>query len=177
MPHDAHAHELFFVRAGLDRENVRKIVAESLTGADDGELFLEYRQSESLALDDRQIKSASFDTGLGFGLRSVAGEAQGYAHGSELSEAAIRRAAITVQAVKSGRSGHLAAGPTGTNAALYTDLNPLALVPFEDKVKLLEEIDSYARSREPRIKQVSASLAGSWQAVYILRADGSHAAD
>ncbi|MBC7953394.1 MAG: metalloprotease TldD [Rhodospirillaceae bacterium] len=177
MPHDAHAHELFFVRAGLDRDNVRKIVAESLTGADDGELFLEYRQSESLVLDDRQIKSASFDTTQGFGLRSVAGEAQGYAHASELSEAAIRRAATTVQAVKSGRTGHLAAGPVGTNTALYTDLNPLALVPFEEKVKLLEEIDAYARGREPRVKQVSASLAGSWQAVYILRADGSHAAD
>ncbi|MBC7953204.1 MAG: metalloprotease TldD [Rhodospirillaceae bacterium] len=177
MPHDAHAHELFFVRAGLDRDNVRKIVAESLTGADDGELFLEYRQSETLVLDDRQIKAASFDTTQGFGLRSVAGEAQGYAHSSEISEAAIRRAATTVQAVKSGRSGHLAPGPVGTNAALYTDLNPLALVPFEDKVKLLEEIDAYARGREPRIKQVSASLAGSWQAVYILRADGTHAAD
>jgi len=177
MPHDAHAHELFFVRAGLDRDNVRKIVAESLTGADDGELFLEYRQSESLLLDDRQIKSASFDTAQGFGLRSVAGEASGYAHGSELSEDAIKRAATTVQAVKSGRSGHLAEGPTGTNRSLYTDLNPLALVPFEDKVRLLEQIDAYARGRDPRVKQVSASLAGSWQAVYILRGDGSHAAD
>ena len=177
MPHDSHAHELFFVRAGLDRDTVRKIVAESLTGADDGELFLEYRQSESLVLDDRQIKSASFDTAQGFGLRSVAGEAHGYAHGSELTEAAIKRAAATVQAVKSGRTGHLADGPGRTNTTLYTDLNPLALVPFETKVKLLEDIDSYARGRDGRVRQVSASLAGSWQAVYILRGDGSHAAD
>jgi len=177
LPHDSHAHELFFVRAGLDRDIVRKIVAESLTGADDGELFLEYRQSESVVLDDRQIKSASFDTAQGFGLRSVAGEAHGYAHGSELTEAAIKRAAATVQAVKSGRTGHLAAGPGRTNTTLYTDLNPLALVPFETKVKLLEEIDAYARGRDGRVRQVSASLSGSWQAVYILRGDGSHAAD
>ncbi|MBI5164173.1 MAG: metalloprotease TldD [Magnetospirillum sp.] len=177
MPHDAHAHELFFVRAGLDPEAVTKIVADALDGADDGELFLEYRQSESVVLDDRQIKSASFDTAQGFGLRSVAGEAQGYAHGSELSEDAIRRAATTVKAVRSGHSGILADGPARTNAVLYTDLNPLALVPFEAKVKLLEEIDGYARGREPRIKQVSTSLTGSWQAVTILRADGTHAAD
>jgi TldD protein len=176
MPH-AHAHELFFVRAGLDRESVTRTVADALTGADDGELFLEYRQSESIVLDDRQIKSASFDTTQGFGLRSVVGEAQGYAHGSELSEEAIRRGGETVKAVRLGHSGVMAAGPTGTNASLYTDLNPLSLVPFAEKVKLLEEIDAYARGRESRVKQVSASLLGSWQAVFILRSDGSHAAD
>ncbi len=132
MPHDAHAHELFFVRAGLDREAVTRAVADSLAGADDGELFLEYRQSESVVLDDRQIKSASFDTAQGFGLRSVAGEAQGYAHGSELSLDAIKRGGETVKAVRLGRSGTMAAGPVGTNASLYTDLNPLSLVPFAE---------------------------------------------
>ena len=70
-------------------------------GMDDGELFLEYSQSESLALDDGRIRSASFDTTQGFGLRAVAGEAAGYAHASELSEAAIRRAGATVRAVAS----------------------------------------------------------------------------
>jgi len=177
MPHDSHAHELFFDRAGLDRDSVRGIVAEALTGADDGELYLEYRQSESVSLDDGQIKSASFDTAQGFGLRAVAGEAQGYAHGSDLSEAAIRRAATTVKAVRGGKSGTLALGPSATAQTLYTDLNPLTLMPFEAKVKLLGEMDAYARGRDPRIKQVSASLAGSWQAICILRADGGQAAD
>ncbi len=177
MPHDATARELFFVRAGLDPDAVQRIVAESLAGADDGELFLEYRQSESVLLDDGRIKSASFDTAQGFGLRSVAGEAQGYAHSSDLSEEAIRRAGTTVKAVRSGHGGSMATGPVGTNRALYTDLNPLALLPFEAKVALLAEMDAYARSRDPRVRQVSASLGGSWQAVYILRADGGHAAD
>ena len=40
---------------------------------DDGELFLEYSQSESVALDDGRIKSAAFDTTQGFGLRAVVG--------------------------------------------------------------------------------------------------------
>ena len=177
MPHDAQARELFFVRAGLDPDAVQRIVAESLAGADDGELFLEYRQSESVLLDDGQIKSASFDTTQGFGLRAVAGEAQGYAHGSELSEDAIRRAGATVKAVRSGSGGTMAAGPAGTNRVLYGDLNPLALMPFEAKVGLLAEMDAYARGRDPRVRQVSVSLGGSWQAVYILRADGGAAAD
>src|SRR3546814_16788071 len=64
-----------------------------------------------------------------------------------------------------------------TNRTLYTDSNPLQQVPFETKVKLLEEIDAYARSRDPRVRQVSVSLGGEWQAVQILRADGHRVGD
>jgi len=177
MPNLAATDELFFVRAGMDRDRVAQIVSDALAGADDGELFLEYRQSESVSLDDGRIKSASFDTSHGFGLRSVAGEATGYAHGVELSEEALKRAAGTVRAVQTGHNGVMAEPPGRTNRRLYTDLNPLSMVPFETKVRLLEQIDAYARGRNPMVKQVMASLAGSWQAVTILRADGSRAAD
>jgi TldD protein len=171
------AAELFFTRAGLDRGRVERLTGEALTGADDGELFLEYAQSESFAFDDGRLKSASFDTSQGFGLRAVSGEQTGYAHASELSEEAIARAAATVRAVRSGRGGTAAEPPARTNRHLYTDANPLAEVPFEAKVKLLQEIDAYARGKDARVRQVSASLAGSWQAVAILRADGSMVED
>ncbi|HIJ64049.1 MAG TPA: metalloprotease TldD [Rhodospirillaceae bacterium] len=177
MPHIAITEDLFFQRSGLDRQRVERIVSEALAGADDGELFLEYRQSESLSLDDGRIKSASFDTAQGFGLRAVSGEAVGYAHASELSEEALKRGAQTVRAVRSGHGGQLAVGPTGTNRSLYTDLNPLSLVPFAEKVALLEAMDAYARGRDPRVRQVMASLSGSWQAVRIVLGDGRHASD
>ena len=173
----ARTEELFFTRADMDKGRVERIVADSLSGADDGELFLEYRQSEALSFDDGRLRSASFDTTQGFGLRAVSGEAQGYAHASELSEEAIKRAAATVKAVRSGRSGAMADGPPGTNRSLYTDANPLNAVPFEAKVKLLAEMDAYARAKDPRVKQVSVSLLGEWQAIRIVRADGSHASD
>ncbi|MHA1108841.1 MAG: metalloprotease TldD [Alphaproteobacteria bacterium] len=169
--------DLFFERAGMDRTNVEHTVAEALNGADDGELFLEYCQSESLAFDDGRLKSASFDTTQGFGLRAVSGEATGYAHASELSEAAIKRAAATVQAVRSGKGGTQAEAPSGTNQALYTDRNPLGEVDFETKVKLLAEMDAYARAADSRVRQVSVSLSGEWQAVQIIRGDGARAAD
>ena len=105
------------------------------------------------------------------------GDAAGYAHAAELSEEAIRRAVTTVQAVKSGHGGTLAEGPIGTNRQLYTDANPLSAVPFETKVKLLQDIDAYARSKDPRVRQVSASVAGSWKAVQIIRPDGMRVAD
>ena len=169
--------QLFFTRTGLDRDRVSKIVDESLKGADDGELYLEYSQSESLVYDDGRLKNASFDTSQGFGLRAVAGETAGFSHASELSEAAIKRAGETVKAVHAGRGGTMALPPSGTNRSLYIDDNPLAMVPFETKVKLLAEIDAYARSRDPRVKQVTAAMSGEWQAIQIVRADGTRAAD
>ena len=169
--------DLFFARTGMDPERVGRAVADALQGMDDGELFLEHRQSEGLTFDDGKLKTASFDTSQGFGLRAVAGEATGYAHAAELSEAAIRRAGETVRAVRSGHDGTIAAPPAGTNRALYGDFNPLSQVAFADKVNLLAEIDAYARSRDPRVRQVSASLTGSWQAISIIRPDGSQFAD
>jgi TldD protein len=168
---------LFFDRAGLDPAGLQRQVDEALAGADDGELFLEYRQSESLAFDDGRLKSAAFDTSQGFGLRAVAGESVGYAHSTELSLAAVARAAATVRAVQAGHSGSVAQAPDGRGAALYTDSNPLGLMSFEDKVRLLAEIDAYARAKDPRVRQVMASLSGEWQAIQILRAGGQRLAD
>src|SRR3954463_9160741 len=177
MSNLAVTNELFFDRTGMDSGRVEKLVGEAMAGMDDGELFLEYSQSESVALDDGRIKSAAFDTTQGFGLRAVAGEAAGYAHASELSEAALRRAASAVRAIASGYQGTLAEPPAGTNRALYTDLNPLGMVDLTAKTKLLTEIDAYARGRDPRVRQVMASLSGIWQAVQIIRPDGRRVAD
>ncbi len=169
--------ELFFARSGMDQGRVATAVADALNRADDGELFLEYRQSESVTFDDGRVRNAAFDTSQGFGLRAVAGEATGYSHASELSEAAIARAAATVLAVQSGHSGTVAAPPPGTNRSLYTDINPLGEMSFEDKVSLLTAMDGYARAKDNRVSQVSVSLAGSWQAVQIIRGDGHRVGD
>jgi TldD protein len=159
-------------RAGLDRGQVGKIISRGLEGADDGELFLEYRQSEGLVFDNGRLKQATYDTAQGFGLRAVKDEAVGYAHASDMSEAAIARAAEAVRAVKGGYSGNYADAPARTNAKLYGDDNPLGAPAFDAKVKLLEQIDAYARAKDPRVRQVSASVAATWQVVEILRADG-----
>src|SRR5579862_2121543 len=172
-----HTDRLFFDMTGMDRTRVERLVGEALHDADDGELFLEYCQSEGFAFDDGRLKSASFDTSQGFGLRAIAGEATGFAHASELSEDAIRRASSTVRAVRTGYHGAMAVGPSGTNRSLYTDANPLPGVPFETKVKLLADIDAYARAKDPRVRQVMASISGEWRAIEILRADGSRVGD
>jgi len=166
------AADLFFARTGMDRSRVQARIDEALKGADDGELFLEYCQSESFSFDDNRLRAANFDTRQGFGLRSVCGEATGYAHANELSEDAIARAARTVRAVAKGYTGAAAAAPARTNVKLYADIDPLGTAAFENKVKLLQDMNAYARSRDPRVRQVSCSLAGEWQSVEIIRAGG-----
>lgn len=170
---------LFFDRqeAALDRGTAAAITAEALNGTDDGELYLEYRESEQISLEDGRIRSAGFDTQLGFGLRSVAGEATGFAHAGELSEAALRRAAASVAAVKSGHPGEYAEPPIATNARLYDDANPLQSRAFAERTALLAALDAYAHGRDSRVKQVMASLAAEWQAIQIMRPDGSRVAD
>jgi TldD protein len=170
---------LFFARpeTTLDRESATAIAAAALEGMDDGELFLEYREREALALEDGRIRSAAFDTTLGFGLRAVSGETVGYAHAGEVSAAALRRAAETVRGARQGRGGTMDVAPRSTNARLYSDANPVAAVDFAARTRLLAEIDAHARGRDPRVVQVMASLAGEWQAVQIIRADGARAAD
>src|SRR5260370_6766340 len=175
--HLANADGLFFGKGSLDQRRTAKMVDEALAGCDDGELFLEYEQSESLAFDDGKLKSASYDTTQGFGLRSVAGEATGFAHASALDEQALKRAVATVKTVRAGKSGKAGESPRGTNHLLYADDNPIDGEPFARKVALLEQIDAYVRGKEPKARQVSISMAASWQVVQIILAGGWRAAD
>jgi TldD protein len=161
----------------IDAARVERVVADTLRQADDGELFVEYRQQEALVFDNGRLRSGTFNTDQGFGLRAVAGEAVGYAHAGDLSEAALKRAADAVAAVTTGHSGTYAAAPAGTNKRLYGEENPIGAPDFAAKVKLLQEIDAYLRGKDAKVRQVTASLAASWQVVEILRADGHRVRD
>jgi TldD protein len=165
--------------AGFELEPARleALLAEGLHGVDDGELFLEYRETESFTLDDGRLKGAAFDTTKGFGLRAVTGEAIGCAHSPELSEAALRRAIGAVGAVRAGHSGVLALPARGTNRRRYGEANPIRGREQVAKIALLEQIDAYARAKDPRVRQVSASLSGTWQQIEIVRPDGARAGD
>jgi len=156
---------------GLDPATVQRLTADALKSCDDGELYLQYTASEAFGFDDGRLKTADFNTQAGFGLRGVSGETTAFAHANELSEAAIRRAAETM-AVLDPTGSAIAAPPRRTNATLYTDSDPLSLVPFARKVELCQTIDAAARARDPRVKQVTVSLAGSWSVIDIVRPDG-----
>jgi TldD protein len=156
----------------VDRDESLGILRDATVGADDGELFLERRRSEVLVYDDARLKTASYDASEGFGLRAVRGEVTGYAHSTELSVAALRRACETARRAVGDGGGTLADAPQATNTRLYTDADPISGASFPVKLETLKDIDDYLRALDPRVVQVSASLAASLQEVEILRPDG-----
>ncbi len=172
MTDDKTSLNMFFDNTDLDASITQNLVNDALSGMDDGELYMEFCQSEAFSFDDNRLKSASFDTTQGFGLRGVVGESTGFAHANEISQAAIKRATESVQAVRSGTSGEMSLSPVRTNKQLYTDESPIGGIAFGEKVKLLEDINEYARAQDSRVRQVSCSVVGSWQAVEIVRAGG-----
>ena len=164
--------KLFFSNSDLNDSKIDKIVSDSLLKADDGELYLEFCESESFVYDDQRLKSASFDVSKGFGLRAISNESTGYAHSSDINENSLKKASNTVNFVTKGNQGSFDSNFNRTNKKLYHDLNPINSSLFSEKVETLKKIDEYARKQNPNVKQVSAALNGEWQVVRIYRPGG-----
>lgn len=161
----------------LTREDAIKSLKLATNKTDDGELFFEQRQTETITFDDRRVKSANFDTSEGMGMRSVCGEITGYAHSTDLSYSALSKMVPTVQQASQGKMCAFAAAPVKTQKKLYDPLNPISELTFSEKIKILQEIDDFSRSLDPNIKQVMATISSSTQKIFILRPDGSSSFD
>ena len=111
-----------------------ELVGQALQGADDGELFVEKRKTQGFSFDDGKLKSASFDESQGFGLRSVTGESAAYAHSTEISVAALKRAAALCKTMARTGGGQIAASPERTNQKLYSAQNPVEAIGFAEKI-------------------------------------------
>ncbi len=158
--------------SALPHDQALSILQSATAGAEDGELFVERRKSESLVFDDGRLKTASYDASEGFGLRAVQGEVAGYAHSTDVSIPALKRASETARLAVGDGGGTLAEAPMATNKRLYTDEDPIETASFPVKVETLREIDAFARDLDPRVVQVSATIAAAVQEVEILRPDG-----
>jgi len=165
-----------FLYRNLDPEGAKRLAATHLSAHDDGELYLQYIASEAFGFDDGRLKTADYHTSSGFGLRGVSGETTAFAHANDISEAAIERAAATLKLLDP-RKGEAALAPARTNQAIYGAEDPLSLIPFAAKVALCQRIDAAARARDPRVAQVSVTVAANWSVIDIVRADGFVASD
>ena len=160
--------------AGLDRAKATALVAEALKGADDGELYLEHSQSEGAGLRRRPAQDRRASTpSQGFGLRAVSGEAAGYAHSGEISRAGDPPRRRRRPGVKAGHAGTYAAAAAAAPTLALRRRKSARAAEFRREGEAPREIDALPRGKDPRVRQVSASLAGSLQHVEILRADGT----
>ncbi len=161
----------------FDQSAAQSVLANAAKGADDADIYVQRSRSESFIFDDGRLKSAAYDTAQGFGLRVVAGEAVGNAHSGELSLDAISRAADTAKQAVRGYSGTWAEAPTPINRRLYQPIDPTDAPAFTAKTDLMAEIDAWVRAKDPRVVQVSVSLAGSHEQIDILRPGGEAYSD
>ena len=160
-----------FLYRSLEPDTARRLAQKHLLAHEDGELYLQYAASEAFGFDDGRLKTADYHSSSGFGLRGVSGETTAFAHANEISEAAIERAAATLKLLDP-RNGVQAPPPQRTNQSMYGAEDPLSLVPFARKVALCQAIDAAARARDPRVVQVSVSLAANWSVIDVVRGDG-----
>ena len=158
----------------LDLHKTLKILKDSTTGADDGELFLEKRISEGFVFDDQKLKKSSFNINEGFGIRAVTGEKIGFSHSSDITEQSIKDASKIIRIANLNPINHrsLAPPPNKTNTRLYTDANPFESIPLRIKIELLQQMDDFARQYDNRVVQVSVSIGASLQEIVILRPEG-----
>lgn len=148
---------------------IQRVLDDALHHMDDGELYLQSFQFDSLVLSDGRLSNANFSTGVGFGLRAVKDDLVGFAHSNDLDEIALRRAADAVSIAGGHGGGTWDVSPPRATRILYSDENPIDLVPFESKIQLLNAVDAYARGVDARVTQVSANISASWEVIEILR--------
>jgi TldD protein len=146
---------------------------------DYADLYFQYSRAESWGLEEGQVKSGSFSIDQGVGVRAVSGEKTAFAYSDDISLPALQQAALATRAIAAQGSEHSAQAMQRSDEMprLYVPHDPIASMRDEQKVKLLERLEKFARALDPRITQVMASLAGEYEVVMIARHDGMMAAD
>ena len=176
----AQAESLLLTPFSLTEGDLSRTFGQILTHqVDYADLYFQYSRSEAWSLDEGIVKSGSFNIDQGVGVRAISGEKTAFAYSDDISSRALTDAATAVRAIaaagQSGKLPHLKHGAAGR--ALYVPHDPIASLPAEAKVKLLERLEGFARALDPRVIQVMASLAGEYEVILVAGSDGRLAAD
>ena len=151
------------------------LLAHSIDSAD---LYFQLHRQESWSLEDGSVKHAGHSISQGVGVRAISGEKTGFAYSDEIELPALLEASQSARAIaQSGQTGRLAVAQNASRPALYQALDPIETLNADEKVKLLEQLDSEARRLDPRVKEVIISLVGSQDVILIAANDGTLAAD
>ncbi|MDV5860164.1 metalloprotease TldD [Pseudomonas mendocina] len=147
-------------------------------GIDAADLYFQSQVSETWVLEDGIVKEGSFNLDQGVGVRAQSGEKTGFAYSNAISLAALTQAAQAARSIsRAGQQGRVQAFVSPQVTQLYAEGNPLDVMGRAEKVELLQRIDRATRALDPRIKQVTVSLAGVWDRILVAAHDGSLSAD
>ena len=160
------------IKKNWDDAKVARKIDDSLSKFDDGELFVEETFSENVTFDDNKVKSASYDNEKGFGLRGVSDDSVSFYHSSELDEKNLDKALKLLKNRKKNNRNLDSNNQLRKNEKLYEPQNPINDFKLDEKIKILENINNYARKLDPAVKEVSVSLNGNYQNVEVFKKAG-----
>ena len=176
----AQAESLLLTPFSLTEADLSRTFGQILTHqVDYADLYFQYSRSEAWSLEEGIVKSGSFNIDQGVGVRAISGEKTAFAYSDDISSQALGDAANAVRAIAAaGQNGILPSFSASTaTRSLYLPQDPIASLPAEAKVKLLERLEGFARAIDPRVIQVMASLAGEYEVILVAGSDGRLAAD
>ncbi|HEY4373580.1 MAG TPA: metalloprotease TldD [Burkholderiales bacterium] len=178
IAHLATAESLLLTPNGLDAAKLNGVLDSMFQRKIDyADLYFQYVRSEGWSLEEGIVKSGSFNIEQGVGVRAVSGEKTAFAYSDAISLAALNDAAAATAAIARQGQSKSVKSAAGAAKKLYAPLDPLASLPADAKVKLLERVEKMARSLDPRVTQVMASLGGTYEVILVARSDGLMAAD
>ena len=161
----------------LDISTASSIVSNTLNKCDDGELYLEDSKSESIILDDNKIKSSSYKSDLGYGLRAITGDVVAYSHSSDLSKKSLNESSKNLSSTLSSSNGTYNFEIKKTNKKYYSEKDPIEAKNFESKIRILNQVNDYVRNKNSSVRQVTATLLGEHRSIEILRSGGELLSD
>jgi TldD protein len=173
------ASENLLAASDISPRALENILDKTLTRTvDAADIYLEKSLHEEWYLEDSLVKGGDFSIDYGFGLRVVCGEKTGFAFADDITLTSLSQAANSAKSIAySGNSGAISVAKTPKTPALYTDKNPLPSLADQEKINLLHTIDQYARSLDPRVKQVFVRLSAEYDVILIVPSDAAMCAD
>lgn len=145
---------------------------------DFGDLYFLSGYYESWSLEDSIIKNSSFHRDQGVGVRAIIGEKTGFAYTDQLSLARLEQSVLAANSITKNQTPIMVTPfKMANNIIKYPSLNPINSFSQEQKIALLHQVDKLARSIDPRVIEVSASLIGSYEDILIAGTDGTLCAD
>jgi TldD protein len=177
--HFSTARDALLTPYGLTEASIESVFGEIMThSADYADLYFQYSRSEGWSLEEGRVKSGSFNIDQGVGVRVVSGEKTAFAYSDDISLPALRDAAGATRSIaRAGGDGKAKATTTKTGRALYGTYDPVSNFSDGEKVRILERLEQFARSIDPRVKEVMGRLSGDYEVVMIARHDGVMATD
>jgi TldD protein len=163
---------------GLATGDLERVFAQLMgPSIDAADLYFQHSRNESWLLEEGIVKDGTHSIEQGVGVRAISGEKTGFAYSDEIVLPQLLDASRAARAI--AQDGNGAGRPLALHGAkaLYPAIDPIESLPNPDKIALLREVDAYARSRDPRVKQVIVSLAASMDTILVAGSDGTLAAD